>query len=192
MAALWLKQRVAGYAVAAGSVALVSAIKTGFDPFLGSGSPYFLYFGAVMGSAWYGGFRAGLVATILSAFLGHFFFVQPTLVILKPEWGRNFLPVVFFVEGSLICFLCESLCQARGDSERVGNEFRLLVDGTLVLLVMLWTQPVAGACLDGTTTACTIDGCKGVRVCGGGRFSPCVALPRQACKAASAPMRAPV
>lgn len=68
----------------------------------------------------------------------------------------------------------------------------LLVDGTLVLLVMLWTQPVAGACLDGTTTACTIDGCKGVRVCGGGRFSPCVALPRQACKAASAPMRAPV
>src|SRR5689334_4885116 len=82
---------VSAYVFAVGTVAVVTVIKMVFEPFLGTESPYFIYFGAVMGSAWYGGFRPGLVATVLSAFLAHFYFVQPTYELLKPEWGRNFL-----------------------------------------------------------------------------------------------------
>lgn len=122
---------IAGYFVALGSVALVTAIKLSFDPSIGMSSPYILYFGAVLGSAWYGGFRPGLTATILAAFLGHFFFIEPGRSIVKPEWGRNLLAAMFVLEGTLMCFLSETLRQARRESERVGNQFRLLVDGTL-------------------------------------------------------------
>lgn len=124
-------QRGKAYAAAIGSVALATTIKLAFDPLLGTASPYFLYFAAVMATAWYGGFRPGLIATLLSAFFAHWIFVPPAYQMSKPDWGRNFVPLVFLVEGGLICWLTESLLRSRRESDVIGNEFRLLVDGAM-------------------------------------------------------------
>lgn len=42
-----------------------------------SQSPFLMFFGAVMVSAWYGGMRTGLFATFLSAVLSTYLFIAP-------------------------------------------------------------------------------------------------------------------
>ena len=124
-------QQLSAYTIAVGSVAAATTIKLLFEATLGTTSPYLLYLAAVMVSAFYGGFRPGFVATILGAALAHLIFSQPTYTIFKPDWRQNIPPVAFLMEGGLICYFTESLRRARRESELVGNEFRLLVDGTL-------------------------------------------------------------
>ena len=37
----------------------------------------FLFFGAIMGSAWFGGYMAGIMSVIMSGFLVTYFFIPP-------------------------------------------------------------------------------------------------------------------
>ena len=122
---------LSAYTIAVGSVAAVTTIKLLFDPLLGTASPYLLYLVPVVVTAWYGGLRPGFVATLLSASFAHFIFAQPTYTMFKPDWKQNFSPFAFLLEGSVICYFTELLRRARREHELVGNEFRLLVDGTL-------------------------------------------------------------
>jgi PAS domain S-box-containing protein len=50
----------------------------------------FLFFGAVMGSAWFGGFIAGFVAVLISSFLIAYFFVPPLFSILVAKESQSF------------------------------------------------------------------------------------------------------
>lgn len=131
MPTLVARSPLSGYAVAVGSVAAVTAFKLALRPVIGLDWPFFLLFGAVMVAAWYGGFRPGLVATLLGAAVGHVVFTPPAYSVLKPEWGRNLMPVVFAAEGTLISYLAEWLRRARAESRRAGEELRLLLDGTM-------------------------------------------------------------
>ena len=125
------RRTLSGYTFAVGSVSVIAAAKLLLEPAFGSNTPFDLFFAAVMGTAWYAGLGPGLAATFLGAALGHYLFVEPIFTILKPVSGQNFLPVLFVVEGSLICYLTEKLRLARSECEAIGNEFRLLVDGTM-------------------------------------------------------------
>lgn len=52
-------------------------------------SPFLLFFAAIMVSAWYGGFKPGLVATALSALASNYFFLPPAgLALTAAEWER--------------------------------------------------------------------------------------------------------
>lgn len=50
----------------------------------------FLFFGAVMGSAWFGGFFAGFVAVVFSSFLIAYFFVPPFYSITIGKESQSF------------------------------------------------------------------------------------------------------
>jgi PAS domain S-box-containing protein len=50
----------------------------------------FLFFGAVMGSAWFGGITAGIVATVLSSLLLDFFFIVPLYSISVASKSQSF------------------------------------------------------------------------------------------------------
>lgn len=51
----------------------------------------FLFFGAVMGSAWFGGFIAGLMAIVLSSLLVTYFFIPPLYSMTVAKESQSFL-----------------------------------------------------------------------------------------------------
>jgi len=55
------------YAIALAAVGLAAALRWGMSGILGTSLPYHFFFAAIMASAWFGGFRPGLFATLLSA-----------------------------------------------------------------------------------------------------------------------------
>lgn len=73
-----------------------------------SQSPFLMFFGAVMVSAWYGGMGAGLFATFLSALLSTYFFDSSTNG-LAFDLSNSLRLSVFVLEGILISGLCETL-----------------------------------------------------------------------------------
>jgi signal transduction histidine kinase len=89
-------------------------------------TPYLLFFPAVMISAGLCGFRAGLLATVLSAGLADYFFVPPLYTLLGSR--ADVLRAIYFcLSFAFICWLIE---QRHSRSEREHreslNEFRLL------------------------------------------------------------------
>jgi PAS domain S-box-containing protein len=73
-----------------------------------SQSPFLMFFGAVMVSAWYGGMGAGLLATFLSALLSTYFFDSFSNG-LAFDLSNSLRLSVFVLEGILISGLCETL-----------------------------------------------------------------------------------
>lgn len=119
------------YLFAVSCVVLATSVKLLSSPFLGSDSPFFLYFASVMATAWYAGFRLGIATTVICALLAQLLFVPPQGTLLKQDWASYLRLIVFLLEGGLICYWTDLLHQARRNGEQIGNEFRLLVDGTL-------------------------------------------------------------
>ncbi|MEW6496469.1 MAG: PAS domain S-box protein [Cyanobacteriota bacterium] len=109
-------------------------------------SPFLMFFGAVMVSAWYGGMAAGLLATLLSAGCSTYFFIAPThSLVIAP--GNIVRLILFILEGILISLLCEALRtsnqrlevsvqQLRASEER----YRRLIDTAYEGIWMLDTQ----------------------------------------------------
>ncbi|MGH2415109.1 MAG: DUF4118 domain-containing protein, partial [Microcystaceae cyanobacterium] len=85
-------------------------------------SPFLLYFGAVMVSAWYGGTRPGLISAVLSALISAYFFLSPT-----HSWLLNAPNTVRLVLFMLECVLISGLCGAMHRAQRrAQNNWRSL------------------------------------------------------------------
>jgi PAS domain S-box-containing protein len=96
-----------GVAVLSSSIALL--LMLGLDPLAKmTQTPFLLFFGAVVISAWQAGIRSGIVATGLSALMSNFFFMQAryTFTLGLPNQIRL---SVFILECILISILCGSL-----------------------------------------------------------------------------------
>ncbi|WP_193199429.1 PAS domain S-box protein [Nostoc sp. MG11] len=107
------------YGVVVLIVALPFVLTLMLDPWLGiSESPFLLFFSAVVVSAWYGGLKSGLLATVLSALLGNYFFLLP-----RYELSFDLSSLVqiglFGSQGFLFSILCEALMTAKRHAE--GN-----------------------------------------------------------------------
>ena len=87
------------------------------DPWLRmSQSPFLLFFGAVIVSAWYGSLGPGLLATVLSAAISAYLFIPPAFSLrLNLSDGTRLL--LFVLEGVLISILCGSLRTAKQRAE---------------------------------------------------------------------------
>ena len=120
------------YAVAVVSVALATVLAWVLEHFWQS-TPYVsLFLCAIMFSAWSGGFRAGLLATGMSALAFDYFFLQPTHTLLV---DLNELPRLFlFAAAALVVALfcasqrsaAQSLMRARDElAEKVKELSRL-------------------------------------------------------------------
>ncbi|MGF2035854.1 MAG: PAS domain S-box protein [Nostoc sp. CmiVER01] len=106
-------------------VALTLVLMLMLDPWLSmSGTPFLLFFSAVMVSAWYGGLKSGLLATSLSALLSSYFFL-PLANDLSFDLS-NFLRIgLFALQGLLFSILCEGLKTAKSRAD--GNLQKLRV-----------------------------------------------------------------
>ena len=73
-----------------------------------SGTPFLLFFSAVIVSAWYGGLKSGLLATFLSVLLIDYFFLPPVYELSLDL--SNFVRIgLFGLQGLLFSILCEVL-----------------------------------------------------------------------------------
>ncbi|MCC5613888.1 PAS domain S-box protein [Nostoc sp. CHAB 5836] len=128
-----------------GIVVLIVTISLGLilmlDPWLSmSGTPFLLFFSAVMVSGWYGGLKSGLLATGLCALASNYFFLPPVYN-LSSDFS-NFVRIgLFALQGLLFSILCEALRTAKKQADanlqhlRVSEErFRLALSSSDILL----------------------------------------------------------
>ncbi|QLE44124.1 PAS domain S-box protein [Nostoc sp. C052] len=93
------------------------------DPWLSmSGTPFLLFFSAVMLSAWYGGLKSGLLATSLSALLSNYFFLPPVFE-LSFDLSNCVRIGLFALQGLLFSIICEALKTAK---KRADENFQKL------------------------------------------------------------------
>lgn len=98
-----------GYAIAIVAVAIVTIVKLLLNPIFGVTTPFLLYFAAVMISSLYGGWRGGILATILSALFGYYLFLNPTHLLQAGSFGQMLRLVIFLGEGLLITAIVSAL-----------------------------------------------------------------------------------
>ena len=104
---------VAPYVLAVVLVSLAFVLRWGLQPLIGSGAPLMVFIMAVMISAWVGGLYPGLVATILSAVAGGYFFMDLDAQMPKESLGELVRLALFVVESAAICVIVETLQRAR-------------------------------------------------------------------------------
>ena len=102
-------------AVAAASF-FASLLPSRVDP-----SHFTLYFLAVMLSAWYGGFGAGLISTILSALALDYFFISPIYSI-ELDWHALVRLGVFLVVAMITSVLTNARRRAEADLRQAQAE----------------------------------------------------------------------
>lgn len=90
-------------------------------PWRADPSHFTLYFLAVMLSAWYGGFGAGLISTILSALALDYFFISPIYSI-ELDWHAFLRTGVFLVVAGITSVLTNARRQAEADLRQAQAE----------------------------------------------------------------------
>jgi PAS domain S-box-containing protein len=122
-------------------VSLALVLMLMLDPYLSmSGTPFLLFFSAVMVSGWYGGLKSGLLATSLSALLSNYFFLPPAYE-LSFDLSNSLRIGLFALQGLLFSVLCEVLKTAKKQADenlqklRVSEErFRLALSSSDILI----------------------------------------------------------
>lgn len=123
-----------GVAVLASLLALLFRLL--LEPILHGEAPLLVFILPVMVSAWYGGFKPGILATILSTLVGTYFFVPPLFSFGPIGLADAIRCSIFLVEGILISVLNESLRRSKQRSEatalslkRSEEQSRLIIEG---------------------------------------------------------------
>jgi len=129
------------YGVAVLNVALALVLMLMLDPWLSmSGTPFLLFFSAVIVSAWYGGLKSGLLATFLSVLLSNYFFLPPVYQLSFDL--SNCVRIGFFaLQGLLFSVLCEALKTSKRGAEvnlqklKISEErFRLALSNSDIMI----------------------------------------------------------
>ncbi|HBE17112.1 MAG TPA: hypothetical protein DEG17_16870 [Cyanobacteria bacterium UBA11149] len=108
-----------GVAIAATAIALLLTLW--LQPLLDKTIGAFFYI-AIMVTVWYGGFRPGIVAVILSTLAINYFFIEP-LNQLKIALHRDLLRlIIFFIVAFTINFLTSNLQESKQRIERLSRE----------------------------------------------------------------------
>lgn len=101
----------------------------------GVASPFLFFFAAIVMSAWVGGYRAGVLATLLSSFLAYVFFIEPYYTLTIKHTLSFFHSSIFIFEGLLISGLSQNMHLALKNLETKNTElkrseekFRLVVE----------------------------------------------------------------
>jgi PAS domain S-box-containing protein len=102
-----------GYGVAIAIVIAATAARFALSPALGTSSPFLTFYPAVILAALYGGLRAGLLTTVLSALIVDYFWMEPVrqFAIESPtDWITMLL---FLLASTMISFAIEAMHKAR-------------------------------------------------------------------------------
>jgi signal transduction histidine kinase len=104
-------------AVVVSTMSVVLAIKLTFDRVLGGESPI-LFLSAVMVSAWLGGWKAGLGATVIATGLNHWFLTQSLHASLYSGSVTFARSITFAIEATLLCIMAGRLQYEARRAER--------------------------------------------------------------------------
>src|SRR5438034_11734441 len=99
--------RLVAYGVAVLAPALSLLVRWPLWPVLGDAVPHMTFFPAVMIAAYLGGFRPGLLATILSAVAANYFLTQQLRFDHVTRVNDVAALVLFVLVGTIISGLCE-------------------------------------------------------------------------------------
>jgi PAS domain S-box-containing protein len=149
-----LKHPIRNAAVAVVFVLIALLLMLALDQYIEvSNTSFLLFFGAATLSAWYGGRRTGILATVLSAFLAEYFLIDPRLS-LAFTFESAFKTAIFMLQGCLISVLVGSLRrtqqrmkqtlreqqQVEADLRQSEADFRAMFDITSVGKVQVDAQ----------------------------------------------------
>ncbi|MBD2102633.1 PAS domain S-box protein [Leptolyngbya sp. FACHB-261] len=117
-----IPQRLLAYGVAVLAVAVALLFMLLLDPWFSmTRTPFLLFFGAVMVSAWHGGVGPGLLATALSALASNYFLLASGWM---PDAHNSVHLMLFGAQGGLISFLCEALLASNRRSKQSLRRLR--------------------------------------------------------------------
>src|SRR6266404_5232103 len=105
------------YIITIGLVILALLPRLMLHNFLDERSAMVLFAPAVMASAWYGGLRAGLLATVLSDLLGGYFVLRPYENLAGENLIDGLEVILFSATGVGISWMAEQLRVARRQAE---------------------------------------------------------------------------
>jgi len=86
-------------------VVFAALLKAFLTPLIKVESPFLLFFSAIVLSAIYGGFQAGVFATLLSALVVDYFFLEPIHIFFKNNFHQFIRLGIFTLEGLTLTFL---------------------------------------------------------------------------------------
>ena len=112
------------YGVALLAVALATAVRAAISPLIEFRGPFVLMYLAVAVASWYGGAGPGLFATLLSSILAISLFLDPAYTVASLPPSYIVFTVLFFIGGTLISVLAESMHRANERAELTAQELR--------------------------------------------------------------------
>jgi len=105
--------RLAAYGVAALATGVSLLIRLSLRPWFGYHAELMTFFPAIIFSAYLGGLTPGLLATLLGAVAGDYFFLEPQASPALADPGTAYALGLFVLTGVVITVLTESLHQSR-------------------------------------------------------------------------------
>jgi PAS domain S-box-containing protein len=116
----WLR-----YAVGILAAVISAVIRLQFLEILELRVPFVIFFPAVGVAALYGGFGAGLLATLVSAALADYFWIPPVGRFAIANFADQISIVVFFACGVLISYLAEAAYRAQARAHKAEEQSKL-------------------------------------------------------------------
>jgi PAS domain S-box-containing protein len=117
---VWLR-----YAVGVLAAVIAAAIRLQFLGILELRVTFLTFFAAVAVAALYGGFGAGLVATVLSALLAKYFWMEPIGQLAITDLADLLSMLVFLASGALISYLTEATYRAQARAHKAEEQSKL-------------------------------------------------------------------
>lgn len=99
------------------AVALTFVIKLLLDTYIQIEGSFLLFSAAVLVAAVLGGLGPGLLATLLSALIGDYFFLPPVRTLVPPDLAHGLRTALFLVQGLTISAIGAALTSARRRAE---------------------------------------------------------------------------
>lgn len=110
------------YGVAVLAVALALLTKALLAPFVVGQSPFLLLTVAVLASAAFGGLGPAILATLLGAFVGDYFFLSPVGTLVPPNAAHGFRTLFFVVQGLAISAIGAALVSVGQRAESSAHQ----------------------------------------------------------------------
>jgi K+-sensing histidine kinase KdpD len=93
--------RAVDYVIAVVAATTAAGVRLLLTPFFGDRNQLVMFYPAIMVSAWLGGFWPGLVATVVSAGLDGYFFLEPVFTLRLPHHGDKLALAIFIATGAV-------------------------------------------------------------------------------------------
>ena len=91
-------------------------------------TPFLLFFAAIMATSYYGGVGPGILAVVLSSFLGGYFFLTPAQSLFSSDPWANLQLVIFLVEGLFLVSLIHFVKTSRRETQIISQKLLLSED----------------------------------------------------------------